>query len=88
MNEINLVNEPYIHTILGNVPVSSLEHYIQWRETEEMVMFTEIYKAPDGTVVRQDSHSYIKKGPLAPLAAGPDATPEELTPEELTEIEP
>ena len=53
-----MTDEPLIHTTLGNVPVASLTHEVEWRFTEAVVHFTERYKTPDGTIVRQDSHVY------------------------------
>lgn len=49
---------PLIHTTLGNVPVESLAHEVEWRMTDSVVHFTERYKSPDGEIVRQDSHVY------------------------------
>lgn len=49
--------EPLIYTTLGNVPVASLTHETQWRFTDTIVHFTEIYKFA-GEIVRQDSHVY------------------------------
>jgi len=51
------MNEPLIHTTIGNVPVASLQHEVEWRMTDSVVHFTERYLS-DGTVVRQDSHVY------------------------------
>jgi hypothetical protein len=50
--------EPLIHTTLGNVPVSSLKHEVEWRFTEKIVHFTERYRSEAGDIVRQDSHVY------------------------------
>lgn len=63
---------PLIHTTLGNVPVASLTHEVEWRITADVVHFTERYRSADGTVVRQDAHVY---------AFGADAT-SEATPTE------
>ena len=52
------MTEPLIFTTLGNVPVSSLTYETQWRMTDAVVHFTEIYRSADGVVVRQDSHVY------------------------------
>lgn len=66
------VDEPLIHTTLGNVPVASLTHEVEWRVTEAIVHFTERYRSADGTIVRQDSHVY---------AFGADALSEATLPE-------
>jgi hypothetical protein len=50
-------DEPLIHTTLGNVPVASLEHEVEWRITDSIVHFTERYRR-DGEIVRQDVHVY------------------------------
>jgi hypothetical protein len=50
--------EPLIHTTMGNVPVSSLAHEVEWRFTEKIAHFTERYKDSTGAIVRQDSHVY------------------------------
>lgn len=52
------MTEPLIFTTIGNVPVSSLSYEPQWRMTNSIVHFTEIYRSADGVVVRQDSHVY------------------------------
>ena len=52
-----MIDEPLIHTTLGNVPVASLAHEVEWRITDDVIHFTERYKS-DGIVVRQDAHVY------------------------------
>ncbi len=52
------MDEPLIYTTLGNVPVSSLKHEVEWRFAEKIIHFTERYKDQDGAIVRQDSHVY------------------------------
>ena len=54
------MDEPLIHTTLGNVPVASLTHEVAWTVNDTIIHFTERYLAADGTVVRQDSHVYAK----------------------------
>ena len=49
---------PLIHTTRGNVPVASLTYEADWRMTDDVVVFTQRYRADDGEVVRQDSHVY------------------------------
>lgn len=51
-------DEPLIHTINGNVPVSSLTYETEWRMTDKIVHFCERYRDAAGEVVRQDSHVY------------------------------
>ena len=53
-----MTDEPLIHTTLGNVPVASLTHEVEWRLTDAVVHFTERYRSADGAVVRQDAHVY------------------------------
>lgn len=58
------MTEPLIYTSRGNVPVSSLEHYIKWDVTAEFVKFTELYKCKrTGEVVREDCHVRALKVP-------------------------
>ena len=52
------MEEPLIHTTLGNVPVASLKHEVEWRVTDDIIHLTERYLSADGTIVRQDSHVY------------------------------
>jgi hypothetical protein len=51
-------NVPLIHTTMGNVPIASLKHEVEWRLTDSIIHFTERYRAADGSIVRQDSHVY------------------------------
>ena len=51
-------DEPLIHTTLGNVPVSTLKHKVEWTVNDTIIHFTERYLTADGTCVRQDSHVY------------------------------
>jgi len=51
-------DEPLIHTTRGNVPVASLSHAVEWRITDQLIHFTEIYRDADGVIVRQDAHVY------------------------------
>ena len=57
-HETNSGEEPLIHTTLGNVPVASLTHEVEWRFTDAIAHFTERYRTADGAIVRQDSHVY------------------------------
>ena len=52
-------DEPLIHTTLGNVPVSSLEHYVLWDNTDTYVKFTERY-IKDGVTVKESAHVLAK----------------------------
>jgi len=51
---------PLIHTTMGNVPVSSLSHSVEWTVADEVIRLTEIYRTPDGKIVRQDQHIYAR----------------------------
>ena len=67
-NMAEALQEPLIHTTLGNVPVSSLTHEVEWRFTNSIVNFTERYRSADGEIVRQDQHIYAL-GAVAPSEA-------------------
>jgi hypothetical protein len=62
-----MTEEPLIYTTRGNVPVASLAYSAEWRVTDAIAHFTEIYRDATGEIVRQDSHVY---------AFGADATSE------------
>jgi hypothetical protein len=51
-------NVPLIHTTMGNVPIASLTHEVEWKVTDKVIVFTERYRAADGSTVRQDAHVY------------------------------
>ena len=53
-----MTQEPLIHTTLGNVPVASLTHEIEWKLTDATVQLFERYRNAEGTIVRQDAHIY------------------------------
>lgn len=56
-------DEPLIYTSKGNVPVSSLEHYVQWDDTPEYVKFREVFKdKATGEVVKESAHVLTRKG--------------------------
>jgi len=48
-----------IYTTLGNVPISSLEHYVEWQNTSEYVKFREWY-VKDGVTVKESAHVLAK----------------------------
>ena len=53
-----LADEPLIHTLIGNVPVASLSHSVEWRITDKIIHFSETYTDASGEIVRQDAHVY------------------------------
>jgi hypothetical protein len=58
--------EPLIWTSKGNVPVSSLEHYIAWEDTPTYVKFREVYKdKATGEVVKESAHVLARQGEAA-----------------------
>lgn len=54
-------HEPLIHTSQGNLPVNTLTHHIEWKESPTQILFIESYKLGD-EVVKQSSHVYILTG--------------------------
>lgn len=57
---------PLIYTTMGNVPISSLEHYVRWDQADDYIKFVEIYMH-QGVVVRESAH-VLAKTP-APIGA-------------------
>lgn len=56
-----MTEEPLIFTTKGNVPVASLHHEIEWRTSEEQVIFIERYL--DGEeVVKESTFICLLKG--------------------------
>ena len=53
---------PLIYTTLGNIPVSTLEHYVRWENNDDYVKFVEIYMH-QGVVVKESAHVMAKKAP-------------------------
>lgn len=57
------MSEPLIYTKYGNVPVSTLEHYVAWEDTPEYVKFREVYKdKATGEVVKESAHVLARRG--------------------------
>ena len=56
-----MADVPLIHTTKGNLPVASLEHYTEWRDSTEQVIFVEGYLL-DGEIVKQSTHVLIRQG--------------------------
>lgn len=52
---------PLIWTTKGNLPVSSLEHYIGWDISEDSIVFREQYRL-DGEIVKESAHVKLLKG--------------------------
>ena len=57
-----MTDEPLIHTMRGNLPVSSLTFAVAWRFEPDFVSMTETYTDADGVIVRQDAHVCHLKG--------------------------
>ena len=53
---------PLIHTIKGNLLVDTLKHVVEWKHTEDQVVFIESYFLAD-ELVKQSSHVYLLTGP-------------------------
>ena len=53
--------EPLVYTTKGNLPISSLEYFYWWENTEDYMKFVQGYKL-DGEVIKQEAHAYLKKG--------------------------
>lgn len=57
------MDEPLIYTTKGNVPASSLEHYVAWEDTPEYVKFREVFKdKATGEVVKENAHVLKRQG--------------------------
>lgn len=52
---------PLVWTTLGNLPVASLAHSVEWRITPEQTIFIERYTL-DGEVVKESTHVHIHQG--------------------------
>lgn len=55
------MDQPLIYTTKGNVPVSDLEHSVEWQVSPEQIIFVESYRL-DGEVVKQSSHIKVLIG--------------------------
>lgn len=52
---------PLIFTSKGNLPVADLTHEVEWRTTEDCIIFIERYVL-DGEVVKESSHVKVLTG--------------------------
>jgi hypothetical protein len=66
---------PLIWTTKGNLPIASLQQFVQWELTDDYVKFREVHKTADGEIVRDATHIYKRKGvdlsAVAELPAAP-----------------
>ena len=53
--------EPLVYTTKGNLPISTLEYFHSWEDSENYMKFIQGYKL-EGEVVKQEAHVYLKKG--------------------------
>lgn len=53
--------EPLVYTTKGNLPISGLEYFHFWEDSEEYTKFIQGYKL-DGEIVKQEAHVRMKKG--------------------------
>ena len=54
-------DQPMIWTSRGNVPLSDVEQEIEWRVSNDQVVFIERYRL-DGEVVKESTHVKILTG--------------------------
>lgn len=55
------MTEPLIYTTNGNVPIAGLRHEVEWRISDDVIVFIERYF--DGEeVVKESSHAKILAG--------------------------
>jgi len=59
---------PLIYTTKGNLPVQDLQHDVEWRISDEQIVFIERYKL-DGETVKECSHVKLLTGVAAVGAA-------------------
>ena len=57
-----MTDEPLIFTANGNVPVNSLSYEKDWQITDELIIFTEVWRDDSGAIVKNNVHMYAKKG--------------------------
>jgi hypothetical protein len=50
---------PLVYTVMGNLPIDSLDYSYQWEDTSEFTKFIETY-VKDGVVVKQSCHVYSR----------------------------
>jgi hypothetical protein len=53
---------PLIYTSNGNVPVDSLSYEKDWQITDDLIVFTEVWRDDSGAIVKNNVHMYAKKG--------------------------
>lgn len=53
--------EPLVYTTKGNLPISVLEYFHCWEDTDDYTKFIQGYKL-DGEIVKQEAHVRMKKG--------------------------
>lgn len=59
--ELREAQEPLIHTLRGNLPVSILTYSTRWEDCAEYTKFVETYSL-DGVVVRESAHVLARQG--------------------------
>lgn len=60
---MSIDTEPMVFTTKGNLPVSSLEHYVAWEDTPDYVKFREVYKdKTTGEIVKESAHVMQRRG--------------------------
>jgi hypothetical protein len=62
-------DEPLIYTIMGNIPIASLEYSSTWVDADTYIKFIETYKLGD-EIVKQSAHVMVKRGLLAEATPG------------------
>ena len=55
---------PLIYTTKGNVPLDTLTHHVEWKQSPNQIVFIESYKL-DGEIVKQSSHVCVLTGATA-----------------------
>ena len=60
VRHINMT-QPLVYTTKGNLPVADLTHEVEWRVSDDQIVFVETYRL-DGEVVKQSSHVKILTG--------------------------
>ncbi len=58
------MTEPLIWTSKGNIPLAGLQHAVEWRISDEQIVFIETY-SQDGEIVKQSSHVKVLTGTAA-----------------------
>ena len=56
-----MLDVPLIWTTKGNLPITELEHQVQWQVGTDQIVFTEAYLL-DGEVVKKSSHIKVLTG--------------------------